>query len=95
MKKNLIGMMMSSVLLFGSASWAFDGPQGRGGRTPPPEAIEVCKDKNEGETVEITTPRGEKIKATCKDINGQLAAVPEGGLRGRGGRPSDRIQLGQ
>ena len=95
MNKNLIGMTMSSILLFGSASWAFDGPQGRGGRTPPPEAIEACKDKKEGETVEITIPQGEKIKATCKDINGQLAAVPEGGFRGRGGRPSGETQLDQ
>jgi hypothetical protein len=32
----------------------------------------------------MTTPRGNKIKATCKSINGQLVAVPEGGPPGSG-----------
>ena len=59
-----------------------------GSKGPPPEAYEACKDKSEGTTVEITTPRGDIIKATCKQINGQLVAVPDGGFPGpRNGEP--------
>jgi len=48
-----------------------------GGR-PPQEAIDACKGKSEGTSVEFTTPRG-TLKGTCKSMNGQLVAVPEGG----------------
>jgi hypothetical protein len=89
MNKNVIGTMAGLVLLIMSASvvevWAFDEPAGRGGRIgPPPEAIEACKDKSEGAKVELTSPRGEKIKASCEQIDGQLAAVPEESFRFRG-----------
>jgi hypothetical protein len=48
-------------------------PQG-----PPPEAFDVCKGKSVGDSVEVTTPDGTKIKAVCRDMQGQLAALPEG-----------------
>lgn len=99
MKRNLIGAVMSLILLFVSALvsvWAMDGPPGSGGKMgPPPETIEACKDKAEGTAVEITTPRGDKIKATCKQVNDQLVAVPEGGFRGRKGTPPNGTQSGQ
>jgi len=61
--------------------WGNDGVQGHNGRGgPPPEVVEACKSKSEGDSVEFTTPRGDKIKATCRQINGQLVAVPEGGF---------------
>lgn len=81
MNTNIIGTMVGLFLLIGSASavWAFDGPPGRGSHLgPPPEAIEACKDKNEGDKVEITSLRMEKMKATCK-----LVAVPDGDFRGQ------------
>lgn len=46
---------------------------------PPPEAISACKDKQVGDSVELVGRRGETVNATCKEINGQLAAVPAGG----------------
>lgn len=49
-------------------------PQG-----PPPEAISACENKQAGDSVEFTGRRGETLEATCKEINGQLAAVPAGG----------------
>ncbi|SHO49924.1 hypothetical protein [Desulfopila aestuarii] len=52
------------------------GPQG-----PPPEAIDACKDKQEGDSVTFTGRRGESLKATCKAMQGILAAVPEGHVR--------------
>jgi hypothetical protein len=81
-----------SLLLLGSVS-VFAGqndvPGGRRGQMgPPTEAYEACKDKSEGDSVEITTPRGETLKAVCKQINGKLAAMPEGGLRGPQAEPS-------
>ena len=82
----LIGTAASLLLLIGSAPGvvrAMDGPPGRGGHMgPPPGAIEVCKDKSEGTSVTFTTPRGETVKATCEQINGQLVAVPEEGFGG-------------
>ena len=44
---------------------------------PPPEAIEACEGKEVGDSVEFTGRRGETLKATCREINGQMAAVPE------------------
>lgn len=46
---------------------------------PPPEAISACEGKQVGDSVEFTGRRGETVKATCKEMNGQLAAVPAGG----------------
>lgn len=52
---------------------------------PPPEAIEACEGKEVGDNVEFTGRRGETLKATCKEIDGQIVAVPEG--RPSGDRP--------
>ena len=63
---------------------------GRPPQGPPPEAFAACKEKSEGDAVTITTPRGDTIKATCRKVDGQLAAVPEGMPRGpKGGRPPE------
>ncbi len=82
----LVGTAVFSFLLIASASkevWAIGGPPGRGGKMgPPPEAIEACKGKTEGDAVEFTTPRSDKIKATCEQIDGQLFAVPKRDFRG-------------
>jgi len=56
-----------------------------GGRTPPREAVEACTGKSAGAEVEITTPRGDTLKAVCRQLGGQLVAVPEGGPPGGGG----------
>lgn len=45
---------------------------------PPPEAIEACENKEAGDNVKFTGRRGESVEATCQEIDGQLAAVPEG-----------------
>lgn len=54
-----------------------DWPHGHGGPNgPPPEAIDACKDKKEGDSVEFTSPNGDTIKAICKQIDSRLAAMP-------------------
>jgi len=55
-------------------------PGGGGGRPqgPPPEAIEACEDKAEGDTVSFAGRGGDSISATCQMVDDQLVAVPEG-----------------
>jgi len=87
MNRHIIETAAVFLLISGSVlveSWAMDIPPGTGKHMgPPPEAIEACRDKNKGDTVEITSPRGEKMNAVCEQIDGQLIAVPEGGFRGQ------------
>lgn len=79
----ILASVIGVMGLVQAPAWGSEGPQERAGRRePPPEAVEACKNKSEGEIVEFTSPRGDKIKATCRQIGGQLAAVPEGGPRG-------------
>ena len=60
---------------FGWANSEADG--GRRPPKPPQQAIDACQEKSEGTTVEMTTPRGDTMKAVCKQIGAQLVAVPE------------------
>ena len=52
----------------------------KGGRPqgPPPEAIEACEGQASGDVVTFKGRRGDSVKATCQEIEGQLVAVPEG-----------------
>lgn len=76
--KRMAIMSLFSVVV-PAGVWASFGPQGGGERREPPqEAFDACKDKSEGAAVEIVTPRGDTIKATCKKFKDQLVAVPEG-----------------
>lgn len=45
---------------------------------PPPEAIAACEDRQAGDSVEFRGRNGEAVQATCREINGRLAAVPAG-----------------
>lgn len=68
------------AILAPASVWASAGPMERTGRREPPqEAIDACKGKSEGASVEIVTPRGDTIEATCKQINGHLTALPDKG----------------
>lgn len=71
-----------------AAAPAFDGGR-RGG--PPPEAVAACAEKQEGDAVTFTGRRGETVSAVCREREGGLVAVPEGGERGRrgGGRKGE------
>ena len=61
-------------------------PQHSRGRKPPVEAIEACKDKKEGDSVEFKGRGGKTVKAICRECNGQLVAVPDD-MPHRGKRP--------
>lgn len=44
---------------------------------PPEAAIEACQGLREEERVSFETPRGYKLDATCRKVNGILVAVPD------------------
>jgi hypothetical protein len=81
MKSGPVAALLGLVLV--SASCAAN--EGRGDReqrrAPPPEAIEACADKAEGDTVSFETPRGDTVSGTCSMLDDVLVAVPE--RRGR------------
>ena len=56
-------------------------PQGGHGG-PPPEAIKACDGKKVGDSTSFKGRQGETLQATCKEIEGKLAAVPAGGPEG-------------
>lgn len=99
MKRYIISAASGILLLIGTTSagvWAIDGPPDGGSRMgPPPEAIEACKDKNEGDKVEMTDPRGGKMSAVCKQIGDQLVAVPEGGFHEQKAPPPGETHGGE
>ncbi len=66
----------------GNAGQAADGAGRSGKRCGPPEqAFTACEGQSEGAAVTLTTPRGREVEATCRSIDGRLAAVP---ARGKG-----------
>ena len=69
----LLMVMVPNLVWAAGDSWR----PPRDGRKPPQEAFDACKGKSEGASVEVTTPHG-KLKATCKLMECQLVAIPEG-----------------
>lgn len=59
-------------------------------REPPPQAYDACKGKKLNDSVEITTPRGDKIKAQCTESPKGLFARPERPPRREDGDDHDR-----
>jgi hypothetical protein len=57
--------------VFGQPPWGGPGPG------LPPEAIQACEGKNSGDAVQFQTPRGDTITGTCREMQGQLVAVPQ------------------
>lgn len=78
---NLIIALITAAVLLPLSAWASFEPGGNGRKPPEPpqEAIDACQGASAGATVEITTPRGDTIKAVCRQIGARLAAVPERG----------------
>lgn len=69
-----------------------DNNQEVGRLGPPTEAIEVCKGRVAGESVEFIDPQGEIILANCREIKGQLTAFPEEMPPGRPPQPMQHLQ---
>lgn len=73
MKRLQLKAMLWTVLLATPFAIASPPPGGK----PPPEAIEACADKTEGDSVTFETRRGDTLTGTCQTINETLAAVPD------------------
>lgn len=54
-----------ALLLLAANAYA-EPPQER--RGPPQEFIDACKGKKDGDTVEASTPRGQKVKGVCRMV---------------------------
>ena len=77
-----INVMMLLATISAVPACASSNRGGRDGRQgPPPEAIEACQDKAEGDSVTFSGRRGDSVTATCTLIDDQLVAVPEGHKR--------------
>ena len=72
-KQGVYALMLSIilVLLLPASVYATGSRKG-----PPQEAFELCKDKNAGDSVEITSPQGDTVEGVCKEMHGQMVAVP-------------------
>ncbi len=44
---------------------------------PPAEAYTACSGKSAGDTVSMTRRDGQTVSATCRELDGKLAAMPE------------------
>ena len=85
--KNCLNAMVvvTMLALMPLTAWGKGNDRGDRPQGPPPEAIEACDGKSAGDSVTFTGRQGESLSATCEEIDGQLAAVPEG-MKG-GNRP--------
>lgn len=78
-KTEMILTVITALTLIPAMALAFAGDtKGSHDRKPPVEAIKACEGRKAGAKVQFQTPRGEKVDATCAEIQGQLAAVPDG-----------------
>lgn len=74
MKSFKFALMVTCII----GSFCASAQQGRQAPNgPPPEAIEACDGKSEGDTVSFETRRGDTLNGVCKYVDEQLVAVPE------------------
>lgn len=69
-----------SLLVASTAYAGGRGDKGRRGppRTPPPEAVDACDGKSEGDSCSVDTPHG-TLDGECRNVpSGELACVPDG-----------------
>ncbi|BCR06310.1 hypothetical protein DESUT3_33790 [Desulfuromonas versatilis] len=78
-----LALITGLICLMPMVAFAAD-QQGQGRpKGPPPEAIAACEGKSAGDSVEFTGRRGDTLKATCQEVEGQLVAVPDNAPQGR------------
>jgi hypothetical protein len=75
MNKEKVSIVLVGLFLLGGFSAWGAGPER--GRKPPQEAFDACKGKSSGDSVSITTPRGDNLTAVCRQFDGQLVAMPD------------------
>jgi hypothetical protein len=80
----VITVIVLATMLPLSACASSDNSDNQKRRKPPKVAFEACEGKAVGDSVTFTGRRGETLKATCKEMQGQLVAVPERGPSNQG-----------
>ncbi len=81
-KAVIVVFMLASLPIFATTACS-KGPGGGAQGGPPPEAITACEGKSEGDSASFTGRRGETLEGVCKEVEGQLAVVPENMPEGR------------
>ena len=82
--KKTVGLA-AVIFLLPTLAIAYGGPgKGRGQFGPPQTAIDACDGKNTGDMVEFMNRRNVSISGTCRELDGLLIAMPEGGPGGKG-----------
>ena len=67
MKKIITTLTLIAVTAV-TTSFAQNGQPPRGGNgQPPKEAISACKNKDEGTSCSVNTPRGDTLEGTCQN----------------------------
>jgi Spy/CpxP family protein refolding chaperone len=75
--------ILAILAMIPAYGFAFGGQWcGRHRQGPPQEAIDACAGLHEGDAVQFTTPCGDAVSGTCRQIRGQMVAVPAGGPPG-------------
>jgi len=82
--KKTVGLA-AVIFLLPTLAIAYGGPgKGRDQYEPPQTAIDACEGKNTGDMVEFMNRRNVSISGTCRELDGLLIAMPEGGPGGKG-----------
>lgn len=77
-KTKIITTMIVLASLVLVAGWAYGNNDGKSRKEAfKAKALKACVGKQAGDSVEFTGLRGNKLSATCEDVNGQLLALPE------------------
>ena len=69
-------LLMCGLSVAGAQSSRPDQEPPLEGRKPPPQAFEACKNKKEGDQVQVTLPDGQKLSASCVNSPQGLFARP-------------------
>lgn len=93
MKKIIIlfSFLLFSATVASAQPGQMNGAQG-GHPGPPPEAYTACEGKQVGDSVQITTPRGDTITGTCEQMDGRLVLHPDNMPQGDMAPPSQPDQ---
>jgi hypothetical protein len=74
----IITLVMSSAAALAQPNQRPEDGGAEQRRGPPPEALAICKGKPAGSTVEMTSPRGDVVKGTCR-----MVMIPDSDSRKR------------
>jgi len=72
-----LSVMMVPELAFAEPGRDESADRMRPPKQPPVEAIEACEGKSVGDVASFTSPRGDEVQGTCKEIHNMVVLVPD------------------